>query len=117
MTHEQFYHGDVTMVRAYRKADKLRQQRENEQAWLHGLYVYEAIGCMAPILNLNAKRGTKALPYSTKPHDFSPPPVTETEKHSAERKAYEENCAKMSAFAEAFNKEFARKGGDSNGGE
>lgn len=117
MTHEQFWHGDVEMVRAYRKAHELKQKRENEQAWLNGLYIYEAIGCMAPVFNMNAKRGTKPKPYPTEPHDFTPPPKTESEKQSAEQAAYNEMQAKMNAFMTSFNKEFARKGGDSNGGE
>lgn len=117
MTHEQFWHGDVEMTRAYRKAHELKQKRDNEQAWLNGLYIYEAIGCMAPVLNMNAKKGTKATPYPTMPHDLTPPPKTKSEKLSAEKQAYEEMHSKMNAFMTAFNKNFARKGGDSNGGE
>lgn len=68
MTYEQYWHGDVWMVEAYREAEKLRQQRENVQAWLQGMYVYDAIARISPVLHAFAKKGTKPQPYPEKPY-------------------------------------------------
>ena len=43
MTYEQYWYGDPLMVRVFWKANKLRQKREDEMAWLHGLYMQRAL--------------------------------------------------------------------------
>lgn len=117
MTYEQYWDGDSTMVQAYRKAYDLKKKQVNEEAWLHGMYIYEAIGCMSPILNANAKRGTKAKSYPQRPHEMTPPPATEKEQETAEVRAYDDMQSKMEAFMTRFNKQYVEKGGDSNGRE
>lgn len=71
MTYEQFWYGDCTMAKAYRAAYKLKQKQINEQAWLQGLYIYEALCDAAPIFNAFAKRGTKPHKYPTEPYPLS----------------------------------------------
>lgn len=70
MTYEQYWYEDVWMVEAFREADKLRQKRINSEAWLQGMYVYDAIARISPILHAFAKKGTKPQPYPNKPYDF-----------------------------------------------
>lgn len=70
MTYEQYWYGDVHMVRAFREADKLRQQRINQEAHLQGLYFYEALLDVSPILHAFAKKGTKPIKYSAKPYEL-----------------------------------------------
>ena len=43
MSYEQFWYGDPCMAKAYRDADKLRRKRKNEELWLSGVYMAEAI--------------------------------------------------------------------------
>lgn len=43
MTYDQFWHGDPWMVRAYRKKWRLELQAQNYNAWLQGLYFYDAL--------------------------------------------------------------------------
>ena len=120
MTFEQYWDGDATMPRAYRKAHEIRKKELNEYAWLQGMYVYHGVGCLAPIFNMNSKAGTKANPYPEKPYAFNSPPQTEEEQEEADKKEYDEMQARMTAFMERFNKDFAennKKGGDSNGRE
>jgi hypothetical protein len=71
MTWEQYWYGDVWMVEAFLEADKLKRDRFNAQAHLQGLYVYEAIGDMAPILHAFAKSGSKPRPYPEKPYSLN----------------------------------------------
>lgn len=63
MTPEQYWEGDCELVRYYRKAAQIRQDLKNQDAWLQGMYVYQAIGNLAPILRAFAKKGVKAIPY------------------------------------------------------
>lgn len=68
MTWDQYWHGDVWMVEAFREADRLRQQRANTEAWLQGSYIYDAVGRLAPILRAFARKGAKPVPYLSEPY-------------------------------------------------
>lgn len=86
MTYEQYWYNDVWMVEAYREADKLRQQRSNNEAWVQGMYVYDAVARLSPILHAFAKKGTKPQPYTPKPYEFG-----REEKTDAEEERTKEN--------------------------
>ena len=84
MTYEQFWEQDSDLVKYYRKAQEIRFEEQNRLAWLQGMYVYEAIADIAPILHAFAKKGTKARKYSEKPYEFKKPePKSEKAKFSA----------------------------------
>ena len=68
MTPEQFWDGDCTLVKYYRKAYELQRKRKNEDLWLQGMYIYEALCDVSPILQAFAKKGTKAHPYPDHPY-------------------------------------------------
>ena len=72
MTPEQYWEGDCELVRYYRKAAQIRQDLKNQDAWLQGMYVYQAIGNLAPILRAFAKKGVKAIPYPDQPFALIP---------------------------------------------
>ena len=65
MTYEQYWYGDPLMVRAFYKANKLRRQREDENAWLYGMYVLNALN--ATVGNMFRKPGTEAAEYPSEP--------------------------------------------------
>lgn len=71
MTYEQFWYEDPTIAKMYLEAFKLKEQREAEKTkwltWEQGLYVYEAICDVSPVLRAFSK-ATKPLPYPEKPH-------------------------------------------------
>lgn len=71
MTWEQYWHGDVTMVQIFAEAERLRQQRQNNQAWLQGRYIYDALLCVAPVLQAFAAKGTKPTPYIEQPYEIA----------------------------------------------
>ena len=80
MTYGQFWDESPYLVITYRKAYKLKRQMENENAWLMGLYVYDAFAvCLA---NAFGKRGAKKQEYIDKPIDIFP--LTEKEKKQRE---------------------------------
>lgn len=68
MTYEQFWEGDPCLVKYYRQAEEIRVEKKNRELWLQGLYVYEAMCDVSPILHAMAKKGTKARPYPEQPY-------------------------------------------------
>lgn len=86
MTYEQYWYGDVWMVEAFREADKLRQQRMNSEAWWQGMYIYDAVGRLAPVLHAFARKGTKPQPYPAKPYE-----IGAERKNSVETEQIKEN--------------------------
>lgn len=70
MTYKEFWEEDVSLAKIYLKAWKLKQKREAEiikwQLWEQGLYIYEAICDVSPILRAFSK-AKKPLPYPEKP--------------------------------------------------
>lgn len=71
MTYEQFWYEDPTIANMYLEAFKMKEKREIEKTkwitWEQGLYVYEAICDVSPVLRAFSK-ATKPLPYPEKPH-------------------------------------------------
>ena len=90
MTCEQFWEGDPRLVRAYRQADGLRRQRRNQELWLEGIYMGEAID--STIGNVFRKGEKHAYPSE-------PLPITEAE---LEEKRQREQREKMEKIKAAF---------------
>ena len=71
MTPEQYWDGDSMLPKYYRKAYELQRKRENENLWLQGMYIYEALCDVSPVLNAFAKKGTKPTPYTDHPYSIT----------------------------------------------
>lgn len=108
MPSHEYWEGDASLVKAYREADKLRQERQNAQAWLQGMYVYEAIGCIAPVLNAFAANGTRPKPYRDKPYDLNGSEKTKEQQ-------MRDGISFVRAWAEGFNQKFDERGGGTVG--
>lgn len=101
MTPTEYWDGQPHLAVAYRKAYRLKRQMDNEQAWLSGLYVYDAVAvCMA---NAFGKRGAKKQNYIEKPIDIFP--LTEREKKRREQEEY----AKMQRAMETMRQQQQRR--------
>lgn len=108
MSYEQFWDEPPQIATAYRKAYKLRREAENEQAWLQGLYNYDAFAVV--LANAFRSKGAKRQSYMEKPIDIFP--LTQAEKERRER----EEMAKMEAAMKAVvRQQRAMKKGDDNG--
>ncbi len=101
MSSDEFWRGDVFLAKAYRKADRMREDRMNTQLWLQGMYMYEAICDASPIFNPYAKRGTKPHPYPTQPYSIHAP--TKKEERNAEMEQMEKIKKSMDVFATKTN--------------
>ena len=80
MTYDQFWNDDCELVVYYRKANELRNTQKNQELWLQGMYIYEALCCVSPVLHAFAKDGTKPLPYPDKPYAISEKEIKERKK-------------------------------------
>ena len=65
MTYEEYWYGDPLMVGAFYKADKLRQEQKDADAWLQGSYVLQAL--QATVGNLFLGKGKQPFRYPEKP--------------------------------------------------
>ena len=92
MTYDQYWHGDCLMVRDFYKAWKIKQEQENEKAWLQGLYFLKALD--ATVGNAFRQKGAKAEQYPSKPIELEPEKPTE-------EKTSEREEAEM-LYAEAY---------------
>lgn len=108
MTYDQYWNDDCMLVKYYREADKMRYERMNQQLWLQGMYVYNAICCAAPIFHPFAKKGTTAAPYPDKPYALSADSVRESKKEK-EKSSFDKGMMFMQNFM--FNHNARFKGG------
>ena len=90
MSYEQFWDGDVRLVKAYREADAIRRRRKNEELWLEGVYMAEALS--ATVGNMFSKGNKHQYPSE-------PLPIT-VEEQNARREREEK--AKMERMKAAF---------------
>ena len=108
MTPEQYWDGDSTLLKYYRKAEELRNEKRNQELWLQGMYIYEAICDVSPILHAFAKKGVKPHPYSPKPYAISEKQIKQ-EREEKERKIAEKGKRFMEALMQSNNKRFEEK--------
>ena len=108
MTPEQYWDGDCTLAKYYREAEELRNEKRNQELWLQGMYVYEAICDISPILHAFAKKGTKPNPYPEKPYAITEKQIRR-ERAEKERKVMEKGKKFMEALMASTSKRFGEQ--------
>lgn len=106
MTYDEFYRKDHTLTIAYRRAYEEKRKQANQDFWLIGAYVYQAITRSAPLL-IPFNQHPKAEPYLDKPF-----PLYEDDNadENAESKAVEEKgLAYMFSQMQKVNAKFGYK--------
>ena len=116
MSFNEFWYGDAGIVVMYRETNKLKLKRQDENNWMIGMYVYEAILDCSPILHPFSKRGTKPLPYAEKPYlmDKLDEQIKTEEQRKAEEEQMKENerlkfMVQMNNWFRATSKQFKNK--------
>jgi hypothetical protein len=89
MTYEQFWVEDPALCKAYRRADEIRKKRMNEELWLNGIYMAEALA--STVGNMFSKQKYK--------YPAEPKPITMDE---IEERNERERRAKMEKIKTAF---------------
>ena len=109
MSYDDFWNGDVSMVKAYRKAYELTEKRRNQELWLQGMYFYEALCDASPLFRFTMKKGVvKPEPYVKEPYPITAAEVREREEREA-RKKEERLKAEFTAFAERVKKKMSKE--------
>lgn len=108
MTEEQYWDKDSMLTKYYRDAEKLRREKKNQEMWLQGMYIYDAISRLSPILRPFAKKGTKAQPYPEEPY-----PIDQKAQEDVNARKEREKELKGKRFMEAYmvkaNKHFEER--------
>lgn len=107
MTPEQYWDGDPMLAKYYCKAEEIRNEKRNQELWLQGMYLYDAMLCVSPILHAFAKKGTKPKPYPTQPYALTKR-ERRKEKKERERAMYEKGKRYMEALTSSINKKFQK---------
>ena len=97
MTYEQFWNDDPMLAKYYRQAEEMRNDKRNQEMWLQGMYIYEALCDVAPIFNPMTKKGTKVQPYSERPYA-----ITERQRLREKEEKEKANALKAKRFMEAL---------------
>lgn len=116
MPYDLYWNGDCRLTECYRRAEEIKQRQRNQELWLQGMYIYEALCDVSPILQAFAKKGTKPTPYSSEPYAITAKQVQE-KREKQEQLRFEKTKAKMAAWAAKTNAQIAvRAGKEVDGG-
>lgn len=100
------------MAAIYREADKRRMERINAEAHLMGLYFYEALCDVSPVLHAFAKKGAKPRPFRTEPYALFGEKAEKTDKQEEAERLRAEIYMKQMMRA---GKNWGKRGGPSGG--
>ena len=116
MPYDLYWNGDCRLTECYRRAEEIKQRQRNQELWLQGMYIYEALCDVSPILQAFAKKGTKPTPYTSEPYAITAKQVQE-KRERQEQLRFEKTKAKMAAWAAKTNAQIAvRAGKEVDGG-
>lgn len=88
----------------YVKAHELRNEQRNQEMWLQGLYIHNAVSVV--LQNAFSKKGATPEKYMERPIRITP--LTEKEKQENAEKERQKIIANFTAWGKAWNK---KKGG------
>lgn len=99
------------MVRSYYKADRLKTERMNYEAWLYGMYTTKALE--ATVGNVFEKKGAKPIEYPEKPLELfkSADSIAKEEQEKAQENEKMRLVAKLNQVMSARKKAEVKKNG------
>ena len=107
MTYEEYWEGDPEMTKHYREKYRCEMEQRNTELWLLGVYIYEALMDVSPLINIFDKR-RKAIPYRTEPY-----PLTKRDekkrKEREEKQKMKNGLDAMTAWMTNANAKFKKK--------
>ena len=77
MSSAEYWDGDPSLTRYYRKAYKLKQEEKNYNMWLQGMYIYNAFNVV--MYNAFKNKNKKSQDYPSKPYEFKSEKPKETD--------------------------------------
>ena len=99
MSFAEYWAGDPSLVQYYRKAYRIKQEEINNNAWLQGMYIYDAVStALYNSLRGLGKQKPPAKEYAKHPYKFKGKEKTDEEK----AKEVEIEQEKAAAWMENF---------------
>lgn len=86
MSYDEYWHSSPYRAKFYLKAHKLKVKQKDEELWMQGMYIYEALCDVSPILHAFSKKGTKPLQYSNRPYLDNVHAIQSKEQQEREKK-------------------------------
>lgn len=118
MTYDEYWYGSPNRAIFYREAYKLKIKQKDEEFWMQGVYFYDALCRVSPVLHAFSKSGTKPLHYVDKPYTQAQEEKEKQRKIDEEQEKKNENLKAMLFFdqwaratARHFEKKENAKGG------
>ena len=105
MTYDQYWNDNPMLCKYYRQAEELRNDKKNQELWLQGLYIYEALCDVSPVLHAFAKKGVKPQPFSEAPYAITKKSQAKKEK-SKEKQVFDKGMMFMENLMKQNNKKF-----------
>lgn len=100
MTYDEFWNGELSLVRDYRKARDIRLHEEESARHRQGAYIYDALLAVAPVFRMSMSGGAvKPGEYPDRPY-----PITEEE---ARKREEERELANFNAYLAQMERESA----------
>lgn len=97
---KEYWHGDPTHLKYYVKAHEFKNEQRNEELWLQGLYIHNAVGVV--LSNAFAKKGTTPEKYMEKPIRITP--LSEEEKQRNAETERQKIIANLTAWGKAWER-------------
>lgn len=115
MSMDEYWNGDAELPKYYREADRLKRIRANHDAWLHGLYIYNALGAVSPLFH-DLIKNPQAEKYLSEPFDLYPKKLPKQMEQQIEDEKELANQEILKAwFAKVNRLKAEQKGGITNG--
>ena len=102
MSSAEYWEGDPSLARYFRKAYKIKQDEINNNAWLQGLYIYDAVS--TAVYNALRGKNSQAREYAKQPFNLENREKTEQEKAKDVEIEQEKALAWMENFVRINNK-------------
>ena len=97
MSYEEFWHGSPILCEFYRKKHLLEIEQRNQEMWLQGLYIFDAVA--VAVSNCFSKHKQK---YLSEPIRIIP--KTEDELQAEKEETRRKMVERLNQFAKEFNK-------------
>ncbi len=99
MSYAEYWEGDPKLAQYYRKAYQIKQEEINNNAWLQGVYIYDAIStALHNALRGFGKNKPPAKEYAKQPYELN----NKAKSKSAKAKEVEIEQQKAAAWMENF---------------
>ena len=102
MSLREYWEGDASLPRYFRKAYRIKQDEMNNNAWLQGVYIYDAIST-AMHNALRDPKKSRAREYAKEPYNFRHTEKTEQEKAKEVAVEQQKAAAWMDRFVRMNN--------------